>query len=218
MRDTRNFHQESLWRTLLNTTPRTVIHAMRTGVDQFQEYRKPKYETDTTDPVEKKISKAFKEQTAIGWDGFVRGHISKEWSRIIPHTIDPDEEETLRINEDWTQELITKMWNIFEEQWKQRNGLLYGTTSEAKLEKKKLGLAEQIDKYYADWDAVREDLQEIIFAESADIIKERPIYLQQAWLASAEAATTTPEPEPEPGERKPRGITLLDFWPRARQL
>ena len=68
--------------------------------------------------------------------------------------------------------------------------------------------------YYSDFNVVREDLQETIFGESANFIKQRPIYLQQAWLASAEAATTVPDPDPEPDpERKPRGFTLLDFWP-----
>ena len=73
--------------------------------------------------------------------------------------------------------------------------------------------------YYAELNVVSKDLQETIFEESADVIKQRPIYLQQVWLASAEAATTIPNPDPEPDpERRPRGITLFDFWPRANRI
>jgi hypothetical protein len=68
---------------------------------------------------------AVEEQSAIGWNNFIKGRVSKKWSEaqdIFYKSVHPTSPLT---GEQWSSKLITEVWKIFFSVWKARNTHLH---------------------------------------------------------------------------------------------
>jgi hypothetical protein len=79
------------------------------------------------------------EQAAISWNNFIKGRVSKKWSKaqgIFYKLVHPTSTLT---GKQWSSKLITGIWKIFFSAWKARNTHLHcppGTEPSAHLNKR----------------------------------------------------------------------------------
>jgi len=96
-------------------------------------------------PTEQLATAAFVDQTAIGWDAFFRGHISKAWRKAILQTSsirDADATET------HLRRLIKHLHAFSLSVWEYRNGVLHGTTYSTKREQRRKLVREKVNSAY----------------------------------------------------------------------
>jgi hypothetical protein len=112
-------------------TPRPMAAAIVQGITGW--YRDPNYQIPLPrcNPVRPNIvlRKALTDQNAIGWGRMYSGQISQDFQTV--HNVDRprgshDGNANAACLSDWTSELITLLFDHFEDQWKLRNEALHG--------------------------------------------------------------------------------------------
>ena len=96
------------------------------------------------------ITKAFQSQTRIGWDQFLRGRLTNEWSLAIAtyyHERQPGQSFT---PEHWMQTTITAIWEFSLTLWRRRCETYHGIKGVNTLECKRKETALQAQAVYND--------------------------------------------------------------------
>jgi hypothetical protein len=89
------------------------------------------------------LVQAFHEQSAIGWDQFLRGRISRKWGEVYLMVGKPKTEVASSTR--WTKQLVLALWDYAVSLWKFRNGEVHGHTIEENKEKERSQLQKRVD-------------------------------------------------------------------------
>ena len=101
-----------------------------------------------SEPIMMAITRAFQSQTRIGWDQFLRGRLTNEWSLAIAtyyHARQPGQNFT---PEHWMQTTINAIWEFSLTLWRRRCETYHGTNGVNTLERKRKEMAIQAQAVY----------------------------------------------------------------------
>ena len=123
----------------------------------------------------------IEEQSAIGWENFIRGRVSKRWLKIqIKHLKRIDKYDVKR-SPKWTNTLIHTVWTHVLLLWFQRNQDKHGHDETTRREKQEEKTILEIHRLYAMRDLVPEQHQWIFQTPEHEMIMKSTMLLQQ-WL------------------------------------
>jgi hypothetical protein len=87
------------------------------------------------------LARAYKHQTHIGWNHFVRGRIANEWAELVKFQItDKNISAKVMSVETWGVRVITINWHNVLALWEHRNTIEHGNTAIEKQQKWKTKL------------------------------------------------------------------------------
>ncbi len=98
------------------------------------------------------LTQAFVEQTAQGWDQFLRGRVSSKWGQAFNY-LNTDRKQRADDATQWTKNIILKLWEYSISLWKFRNGIVHGTTAKEQAEKRLASLRAQVTEEYQLYEA-----------------------------------------------------------------
>jgi len=147
--------------------------------------------------IKRQLHRACLTQQKIGWDQFLRGRISKDWTHAI-HTYYVDRQPGDSYNpEQWMRTTIAAIWKFSLTMWRQRNLDKHGVDSAITLEKQRKEAVTRATAAYNDTlGAVsRSDSYALHHAKVGDILNWTKQHLD-AYLKTAEVIC---EQNVEPG-------------------
>ena len=113
-------------------TPPHILLALTHGLQSWENGDIPPLwplpDPSPTDPLLWTTYQAYVQQTAIGWNHLLRGHLSVSWAHAMTtyHSIrHPDQRYESSL---WTSQLINSLRAYAMEQWNNRNDFVYGAT------------------------------------------------------------------------------------------
>jgi hypothetical protein len=150
-----NFHEglTSLARGLQTTTPNEIEEHIITGLTQWRSGARTQSPTQGSRlPALTTLNHAFEEQSELGWDAFLRGHLSSRWIAAYRETYRPKKPLTqtqLTIATDqWASNLIRLLWIFSEKIWQLRNNVVHGKLEEFRQNKAVKKLKEDVIDLY----------------------------------------------------------------------
>ena len=120
------------------TIPLNIRKAISLGIKGWLE--KSPIDDEMLDNFSTKIQQAFRHQSKIGWDHFVRGRISITWGNLLNDTITKQQFDA----EKWGTQIIDINFKYLLLFWEQRCMNEHGTTSEEQESKLKTKLLNEI--------------------------------------------------------------------------
>jgi hypothetical protein len=134
--------------TTLNT-PEKITHSMIHGIFAWESCPDPARPQDTphrgsVHPIDCTLVQAYREQTEIGWEHFLRGRISLKWSRAYQLFHSKPAQEPITAAP-WAKQVIIVLWEYSTNIWKFRNGVKHGHTKEEAIEKELESLRQQVN-------------------------------------------------------------------------
>ena len=122
----------SLRRFLMNDhTHPVVCIAIISGVQAWLDNKAPPKIHILIPNASTHLIKAYEQQTEIGWDHFVRGRLSIQWSYLCQHYLDQHNISSTKMTSDrWGRQLISINWESVLKLWERRNIEEHGDTTE----------------------------------------------------------------------------------------
>jgi hypothetical protein len=189
------------------TTPRNIHEALFSGIDQWiSNPMLTKYLAPTSRsllPQLQSITRAFQDQTSIGWEGLFRGHIAASWAKAYLENYEapsrkkqPSPATVVNLSQQESVKLILQLWEFSKTVWAYRNSVVHGKTEHSKLSKELLIMRAAVSRHY---EAHRENQHYI--PQSRASMFNRPeaatVTLcrdtMASWLALVEEAVQTQE-------------------------
>ena len=90
-------------------------------------------------------TKAFLDQTSLGWDQFFRGRLSITWHKALYFSRQSDKSDT---SDTVLKRLIKWIFTFSLEMWEHRNGILHGVTLEAQRRKHRETVIRQVEEVF----------------------------------------------------------------------
>jgi hypothetical protein len=92
----------------------------------------------------------IEQQSAIGWDNFLRGRLSKEWKRLQMDYLKehPHHQDNHEAGNKWVNTIIRTLWNQWFEMWKDRNKDRHGRDTTTRTAAKREQHKREITKLY----------------------------------------------------------------------
>ena len=137
---------------------------------------------------DKPIRQALMEQKKIGWDHFMLGRISQQWSEIQGKYY--KRLNLRKTGNKWAEELIKEIWTIHCTIWNRRNEILHGTGNHKVLGTK--DYEKEIDRELQDGYALLLSTEHYLFKGiTMDIVREWNANKKDKWLRTVRAARYT---------------------------
>ncbi len=124
---------EALYHYLDSTsnTPKEVTRCIMRGVSSWLLHQESPQIESISYLASESLKKAYNEQTEIGWDHFLRGRISMEWSYLMRHSYSLEQfkssttttkhnKQRYRTPESWAKGLISLNWEFVNLLWEDR--------------------------------------------------------------------------------------------------
>jgi hypothetical protein len=93
---------------------------------------------ELADNPSKELIEAYKEQTTIGWDQFLKGRLSIKWGETYNKYKEKEKTKKKYVDaEKWGKDIIVVSWKFFLDIWRERNDNEHGNGNEANIKKKK---------------------------------------------------------------------------------
>jgi hypothetical protein len=171
-------------------TPRPVATAIVQGITGW--YRDPNYQIPLPryNPLRPNtvLRKALTDQNAIGWGRMYSGQISQDFQTV--YNVDRprgshDRHANAACLSDWTSELITLLFDQFEDQWELRNEALHGRDDAEHSLFHRARLCDKATRLYAQAGALLA-LDRPILSRPLTTILDLPTTSLEAWISQAE--------------------------------
>jgi hypothetical protein len=199
-------------------TPRPMAAAIVQGITGW--YRDPNYQIPLPrcNPVRPNIvlRKALTDQNAIGWGRMYSGQISQDFQTV--HNVDRprgshDGNANAACLSDWTSELITLLFDHFEDQWKLRNEALHGRDDAEHSLFHHARLYEKASRLYAQAGTLLA-LDRPILSRPLTTILDLPNTSLEAWISQAEP--TILRCISDANDEHVQANPIDDYFPRLR--
>jgi len=149
-----------LQQAMKRTTPCNVHEAIFSGINQWvSNPQLTTYLAPTSGsllPQLQSITRAFLDQSSIGWDGLFRGQIAASWAEAYVKNYEapstkkqPSPSIVVNLSQQWSVKLILQLWEFSKTVWKYRNSVVHGKTEHSKLSKEILTMQAAVRSHYA---------------------------------------------------------------------
>jgi len=192
-----------------NKTPKPVFDAITYGIHQW--YRA--LQVQTAEPIRpwqprqeydnkyihliEPTRRAFQSQTEIGWNNFMRGRISSLWLDTIrlsqPAEKIPTGSTTSFKPTTWSRALIKSSWELFENLWMTRNGIIHGEDQETAMTIARDSLVDQVTTAFnfGRHTTLPADHTGLFNVHTLETLTTKSNQYLRCWLASYKVATNT---------------------------
>ena len=179
-------------------TPPDLAHALMYGIEKWIEQERLRRNptqiswpptTYTYDGIKhRRLADAFESQCKIGWEELIRGRLSNKWGDIIQLHYRTTKAKKSLTRDAWETTMIGKLWAIFENTWKARNGILHGKNDTERTQLLTTTLNKQIqDTYLYDRNTISPHDRRLLQMPLAAILHKNTAY-KQAWMKSIQIA------------------------------
>jgi hypothetical protein len=168
-------------------TPIAVHDAILGGLEAWLEKRQvPNLATLVNDP-SRALTRAYKNQTTIGWHHFVRGRIAQDWADLIDHELESNDiEAKVMTTTRWGARMITICWSKVLTLWDTRNTSEHGETAEEMQHKLKTKLMKEA-KYLQDSNPEMSHVDRDWFDRDLEELEKTSLSNIYAWLRNSRA-------------------------------
>lgn len=126
---------------------KNIATAITMGIKAWMEQTELPKIVDGVPNASNTMKKAFKEQTAIGWNQIFRGRISEQWGHMINYAIENNKQkQKYSTSETWGRDLITIAFRAALAMWIEQNKIEHGDSKEETHDILKTKLMQQVYK------------------------------------------------------------------------
>ncbi len=146
------------------------------------------------------IHNAFVQQTELGWDPVIQGHLSSLWKEafLANHTAKQhlSQQQLNSIADRWMNQLINQLWLFSKRIWKYRNSVVHGQAQQFYLSKTLSGLRKKVTALYSRFQSdpfMVPQARNFLFNKPLEATLAMDTESVRAWIRSVEEALLTRE-------------------------